>query len=292
MRLRALQPNSEAAQELKLLPSDHHRLVRHKTRRLNQLTVTLKEYYPRPLEVLSDLEAKIALAVLEPYPTSQALSALTRRTRTRFATRQHPLSAARGQKLWEKRNQPQWAMPEHVVRAKTPLLAVLVRQLAVVGQAVESSREQGERCFAAMPAAKLVEMRLGGNRGATVRMLWAELEDAPSCWASFRHLQAEAGGVPVTKGSGKSRVAHFRVAGNKRLRDAVYWLAFNSLKRCEWANRCSRYQRARGHRHPQALRALGAKWLKIIFVMWSDHKPYDETYHLANITRQRMRQAA
>lgn len=292
VRLRALQPNSEAAQELKLLTSDHHRLVRHKTRLLNQLTVTLKECYPRPLEVFPDLEAKIALAFLEQYPSSQALSALTRRTWTRFATRQHHLRAARCQELWEKLSQPQGAMPEHVVRAKTPLLAVLVRQLTVVGQAVESYREQVERFFAAMPAAKLAETLPGGKTGITVRMLWAELGDAPSRWASFRHLQAEAGGVPVTKASGKSRVVHFRVACNKRLRYAVYWFAFNSLKRCEWANRYYRDQRARGHRHPQALRALGAKWLKIIFVMWRDHKPYDETYHLANITRQRMRQAA
>jgi hypothetical protein len=37
---------------------------------------------------------------------------------------------------------------------------------------------------------------------------------------------------------------------------------------------------------------IGAKWLKIIFVMWRDHKPYDENYHLANIARQKMRQAA
>jgi hypothetical protein len=26
--------------------------------------------------------------------------------------------------------------------------------------------------------------------------------------------------------------------------------------------------------------------------MWRDHKPYDENYHLANIARQKMRQAA
>jgi hypothetical protein len=26
-------------------------------------------------------------------------------------------------------------------------------------------------------------------------------------------------------------------------------------------------------------------------VMWKDHKPYDENYHLANMARQRMRQA-
>jgi hypothetical protein len=42
----------------------------------------------------------------------------------------------------------------------------------------------------------------------------------------------------------------------------------------------------------RALRALEAKWLKILFVMWRDHVPYDEDYHLANMTRHHMRQAA
>jgi hypothetical protein len=49
-------------------------------------------------------------------------------------------------------------------------------------------------------------------------------------------------------------------------------------------------QRARGHTHRQALRALGAKWLKIIFVMWQRQVPYDEQYHLATMTRQQLGQ--
>ena len=65
-----------------------------------------------------------------------------------------------------------------------------------------------------------------------------------------------------------------------------------SLNNSEWAKLYYRSQRDKGHNHPQALRALGAKWLKIIFVMWRDHKPYDENYHLSNIARQKMRQAA
>ena len=51
--LRALEPNSDPAQELKLLTRDQYRLVRQKTRLLNQLSRTLKEYYVRPLEVFS-----------------------------------------------------------------------------------------------------------------------------------------------------------------------------------------------------------------------------------------------
>ena len=65
VHLRALQPDSEQAQELKMLTRDHHRLGRHKTRLLNQIEVTLKEYYPRPLEVFSDLESRTALDFLE-----------------------------------------------------------------------------------------------------------------------------------------------------------------------------------------------------------------------------------
>ena len=84
----------------------------------------------------------------------------------------------------------------------------------------------------------------------------------------------------------------FRFACNKHLRHAMYWFSFVSLNHSEWAKLYYRGHRDKGHSHHQALRALGAKWLKIIFVMWRDHKPYDETYHLANIARQKMRQAA
>ena len=49
VHLRALEPNSAQAQELKMLSRDHQRLMRQKTRLLNQIGIALKEYYPRPL---------------------------------------------------------------------------------------------------------------------------------------------------------------------------------------------------------------------------------------------------
>jgi transposase len=290
--LRALEPDSEQAQELKMLTRDYHRLGRNKTRLLNQIEVTLKEYYPRPLEVFSDLETKIALDFLERYPTPRALSELTRRNWSRFAKRDHRLGEERCKELWEKLSQPQLKIPEHVVRTKAQLLLVLVTQLKSLAQAVKNYGEEVERFFACMPAAEFARTLPGGKSGTTLPTLWAEIGDAKSRWQSFRHLQAEAGGVPVTKASGKSRIVQFRFACNKLLRYGSYWFSFNTLNRCEWANKYYRDQRRKGHSHPQALRALGAKWLKIIFVMWRDHKPYDENYHLANITRQQMRQVA
>jgi len=290
--LRALEPSSEQAQELKLLTRDHHRLGRHKTRILNLLGRTLKEYYPRPLEVFGDLESKIALDFLTKYPTPQALSNLNRRQWNRFAKREHHLAEARCKELWDNLHKPQLKVPEHVVRAKAQLLTVLVVQLKTLIQAVESYSERVKSFFASMPAAELVQSLPGGKSGTILPMLWAELGDAKSRWESFKHLQAEAGAVPVTRSSGKSSYVQFRFSCNKHMRYAAYWFAFVSLNRCEWANKYYRDQRARRKSHHQALRALGAKWLKIIFVMWRDHKSYDEKFHLANIALQKMRQAA
>ena len=72
--LHPLLPSSDQAQELKLLTRDHQRLVRHQTRMLNQLKVTLKEYHPRPLKVFKDLSTASALDFLKRYPRPEAVT--------------------------------------------------------------------------------------------------------------------------------------------------------------------------------------------------------------------------
>jgi transposase len=290
--LKVLRPNSEKAQELKMLSRDQRRVGRHKSRLLHQLTTTLKEYYARPLEVFDDIETEVALDFLTRYPTPAHLSALKRKEFNRFATKQHHLSKQRCEELWEKLKKPQLAVPEHVVRAKAQLVEVLIEQLRAAIKAVKIYNHKVESFFASSPAAQFAKTLPGGKSGTLVAAIWAELGDAQGRWQSSRHLQAEAGAVPVTKASGKSRVVHFRFACNKHLRHTMYWFSFVSVNHSEWAKLYYRGQRDKGHSHHQALRALGAKWLKIIFVMWRDHKPYDENYHLANIARQKMRQAA
>lgn len=287
--LHALRPNSASAQELKLLTRDYHRLVQQQTRLVNQLKATLKEYYPLPAELFGDLTATVALDFLGAYPTPQALSELTFTQWEPFA-QAHRLSKVRTQQLWEALSESPLAIPAHVVRAKSRLVGVLVEQLLVVVHAVSTYQEEVERFFAAMPAVEWTQSLPGGKSGTTIPTLWAELGDAQGRWESFRHLQAQAGTVPVTEQSGKSQWVHFRFACNKLLRYSVDWLAITSLRQCEWAKAYYQAQRTRGHPHRQALRALGSKWLKILFVMWRDHVPYDEDHHLANIARQHLRQ--
>jgi transposase len=288
--LHALQPSSEAAQELKLLTRDYVRLVRDQTRLVNQLTATLKEYYPRALEICEDLTTQRAWALLRRYPTPEALAALTPKQWERF-TRGQRWRAGQAAALWPTLQAPQLPVPAHVVRAKARLVGVLVAQLEALGGAVGAYREAVTGFFARMPAAETATTLPAGH-GTVVPTIWAELGDAPGRWASWQHLQGHAGAVPVTVRSGQYRNIRFRFACNRHLRTAVYQFAFCSLKYCEWARAYYDRQRARGIRHHAAVRALGAKWLKIIFVMWHCHVAYDETHHLATMARQQLRQAA
>ena len=289
--LQPLRPSSEAAQELKGLTRDYARQVRQQTRLLNQLTVTLKEYYPRALEVCDDLKSRWAREFLRVYPTPEALQALTERQWQRWARSQR-LSAERTAELWAILQRPHLPVPGHVVRLKARRLGVLSAQLEVTSAAVDAYRAAVEDFFAELPAAKWAASLPGGQSGTTVPTVWAELGDAPGRWQSVPHLQGHAGAVPVTDRSGKAVVVKFRFACNTHLRSAVHHLAFISLRQSEWARAYYDRCRRRGHPHHRALRALGAKWLKIIFVLWTRQVPYDEQYHLASIARHQLRQPA
>ena len=57
-----------------------------------------------------------------------------------------------------------------------------------------------------------------------------------------------------------------------------------------WAKAYYDKKRAQGNDYNQAIRAVGAKWLKIMYAMWRDQAAYSEERHLANIARQNMKQ--
>jgi hypothetical protein len=289
--LTPLRPSSEAAQELKGLTRDYTRQVRQQTRLLNQLTATLKAYYPRALDIVSDLKSQWGRAFLRDYPTPALLAALTERRWRRWAA-EHRLATARASELWAVVTRPQLAVPDHVVRVHARRLDALVAQLDVTVRAVGAYREAIADFFARMPAATWAATLPGGQRGTTVPRLYAELGDAPGRWQTFQQLQGHAGAVPVTDKSGKHVIVKFRFACNTHLRDAVHQFAQQSLQHSEWARAYYDRGRRRGQRHPHAVRALAAKWLKIIFVLWSRGLAYDENHHLATMARQHLRQTA
>jgi hypothetical protein len=289
--LHPLRPSSEAAQELKGLTRDYTRQVRQQTRLLNQLTAALKAYYPRALEVVDDLKSCWGREFLRAYATPGALATLRERSWQRWA-REHRLGAERAAALWARLQQPQLAVPEHVVRVHARRVGALLAQLDVTVAAVDEYRGTIADFFAGLPAAEWARSLPGGQSGTMVPRLYAEIGDAVGRGQTFGHLQGHAGVVPATDRSGKGVTVRFRLACNTQLRDAAHQFALHSLTASEWARAYYDQCRRRGHRHHHALRALAAKWLKIIFALWRRQVPYDETHHLATMARQHLRQPA
>ena len=73
----------------------------------------------------------------------------------------------------------------------------------------------------------------------------------------------------------------FRFACDKKLRDALIDFAADSRQGNAWAADVYRRARARGKRHPHAVRILARAWLGVIWRCWQDHSAYDPARHQA-----------
>jgi hypothetical protein len=93
-------------------------------------------------------------------------------------------------------------------------------------------------------------------------------------------LLAETETAPVTRSSGRSRSVRFRYAANKRMRHAIDWWAFVSVRENDWAHDAYQQARAGGQQHNRALRGVGARWVRILWRCWTDRVRYDPARHL------------
>lgn len=96
-----------------------------------------------------------------------------------------------------------------------------------------------------------------------------------------------AGTRPVVDQRGKVRPIPLRRACDKHTRQTLHPFAWASLRWCTWARAYDDADRARGHSHHAALRAVGNVWRRIVFRMGQDRTPYDEARFVAVRARHR-----
>lgn len=107
----------------------------------------------------------------------------------------------------------------------------------------------------------------------TAAQLVAEIGDDRSRYPTQEALAADAGMSPVPRESGKRKVAGFRWACDRRLRDAVACLANSTRHTHPWARKVYFDARTRGLEHPHATRVLGRVWLRVLWRYWQDGIP-------------------
>ncbi len=96
---------------------------------------------------------------------------------------------------------------------------------------------------------------------------------------SPEQVAAICGAAPVTRASGKTRAVGFRYSANKPARVAITGFADNSRHCSAWAADRYNQARARGARHPRAVRILARGWLRVIWACWHNNTAYDPSRH-------------
>ena len=277
-RLRRLRPVDVRTRELQALSRLRDDHVEAKVAATNQLAALLEQHWPGAKAIFARLDSQIALDFLERYPTPECAARLGEARLAAFLHR-HSYSGRRppAELLVRLREAPRPVAlldPEIVaelVRAQARLVRTLLQTIADLDRALAAAVAQHPKAQTLTPLPRIGEINLG--------QIVAEAGPILERAATVEHAAAELGAAPVTKASGAHRAVCFRHACNTKARQALATFADNSRHSCPWAADVYHRARARGCRHPHAIRILMRAWLRVIWACWHSDQPYDITRH-------------
>jgi transposase len=273
-RLRPLIPDTAATVMLRSAVRARKDLLTHRVGLANQLRAHLRLFHPGPVGLFADLDAVTSLRFLARFTSQDDADWLTPSRLTTWlrsvaytgrkdpaALHAHLTAAAPGV------TGPAGAAAAAVTRAFVAALTAIAAQIHALDVHIAALlREHADaHIFLSLPRAQAVR---------AARLL-AEIGDCRARFPTPESLASLAGVTPSTWQSGKMKTTSFRWSADKQLRDAVCDFAGDSRFANPWAAQLYQQARARGHRHPHAVRIVARAWRHVIRRCWQDHQPYD-----------------
>jgi transposase len=275
---RPLSRPSPRLAELRVISRDRERLVQDQRAVESQLRAVLESYHPAPLHLFSSLDRDIALAFVRDYPTPGQASRLGEARMAGFCAR-HGYSGRTDPAVLLARLRPHLlAGAGGTTEGRVFTAERLVERLTLLNTQVRSYDARLSELLQAHPDAKIL-LSFPGLGPVTAGTLIAEMGEDRARYPHPGALLADIGLSPVTRASGRTRQVRFRYAANHRMRHAVDWWAFTSIRESAWARSAYDDARARGQGKYRALRGLGARWTRILWRCWTDRTTYDPTRH-------------
>ena len=281
-RLRRLRPLDAATAQLQALVRQRDDHVEAKVAATNQLASMLAAHWPGAAAVFFRLDSDIALDFLERYPTPAHAGRLGERRMEAFLRRSgYSGRRSAAELLARLRGAPSPAggldpdVLADCVWAQVRLVRTLLRTILDLERAIEAVLPEHPMTAVLGSLPRIGRVSLAQVIAEVGPII--ERTDGPAAAA------AEIGAAPVTKASGKSHAVVFRWAANARARDALSTFADNSRHASPWAAQLYREARARGKRHPGAIRVLMRAWTRVIWACWHSGIPYDPARHGAEV---------
>jgi transposase len=279
--LRPWVPDDPATRTLRALAERRRQGVALQTQLTLQLQATLKSYFPQALEWAgTDLTRPMALAFLTRWPTLAAVQRARPSTVRQFYTTHRCRSAARiDARVAQIATATPLTTDPAIIDPSVLYVQLLVGQLAALGPQLAAFDAAIAAAFAAHPDAPLFQTLPGAGAALAPRLLVAFGTDR-SRFATAADVQCLVGIAPVTVRSGRSCHVHWRWSVPTFLRQTFHEFAHHSVLHCAWARAFYANQRARGHSHHAAVRALAFKWIRILWRCWMDRTPYDDARYV------------
>jgi transposase len=275
-QLRAAAGDSAEAEGIKVLARTHKTLIWERTRAVQRLRHQLREYFPAALEAFEDLDAPGTLELLGKAPdparaaklTRAQVSAALKRARRRNITDRATaiLAALRGGQLGQ---------PPALTAAYAATARALIAVITTLNEQVKGLQGQVEENFGRHPDAEIYRSQPGMGTVLGARVL-GEFGDAPHRYADGKARRNYAATSPITRASGKKKVAAARFIHNGRLVDALMAQAFTALNASPGARAFYDELRARGIEHNDALRRLANRLVGILHGCLKTRTLYDE----------------
>lgn len=276
-RLRPWVPDDTETRALRRLVEHRRGTIDLRTKLIQQLGATLKEYFPQALHWGGeDLGSVMACDFLLNWPSLDKLQRVKPATLRKFFHAHNCRSAELiGGRIQEIATAQPLTRDPAIVETSSLLVQTLAQQLKALAPSIQRFDQEIKTRFAAHADADLFRSLPGSGAALAPRLLVA-FGSVRDRYASAADLQQLAGIAPVTERSGKRSWVHWRWAAPTFLRQTFHEFAQHSIRHCAWARAYYALQRSRGKDHHAAVRALAFKWLRIIWSCWKTRTPYDD----------------
>jgi transposase len=268
-----------------MLVEDRRKLVDERTCLSNQLTASLKMYFPQALDLVDKIISPMACDLLERWPTLQQLQHTNPSKLNKFFAKHNCRSEKRIQERIDAIYKATPAVEDAALLEAGPLMVkALVKMIQSLNLAIEVLDQRIEVVSSTHPEAGLFTHVPGAGPALRPRLIVAfgTRRDRFTCASDVENY---SGIAPVTSQSGRSKSVHFRRACPKFLRQTFHEHAAHSIPKCPWAKAYYQHKRDSGLDHHAAVRALAFKWIRVLYACWRDGKPYDDAIYTQALER-------
>lgn len=285
-RLRQLSLDDSDTRLLAELTSSRRKAVDLRSKFSNELTSTLKDYFPQALSLFGENPtAPLAMEFLTKWRSLIDIQSASDKVISHFYTthnvRSKELIDAR---IKQVRSSKSLTHDTAIVTARCRTVRMLIGMLEPLREHISEYDNLIAEVFARHPDHGLFGTLPGAGPVMAPRLLAAfgtDRERFPNPEAAQKAL----GVAPVTESSGQRRWVHWRMAAPTFPRQSLVEWAGQTVIFSAWARAYYEQKKAKGVGRNSALRSLAFKWVRIVWKCWRERRIYSEKEYLAQLEK-------